>query len=300
MGRGEPPIRVLGEDRPVNTSAGRPGVAVRASALSAVVAAVLLLALSACGSGSKPSADASSSMPTASPTRATPAPRPPSTGCYSLTFDQALAPTTSATPVPCRRRHTTETYAVGRLSTVVGGHLLAVDSAHVRAQVAHTCPARLARYLGGSSDEVRLSMLRPVWFTPTVRQSDTGQSWFRCDVVAVAGPNRLLPITGRLKGVLAGSHAEDYAMCSTAKPGTAGFRRVPCQEKHSWRALRIVPIPGTTYPGVAKAKGAGQTICRNAGRSAASDALNFEWGYEWPTKQEWDGGQTYGVCWAPD
>ncbi len=32
----------------------------------------------------------------------------------------------------------------------------------------------------------------------------------------------------------------------------------------------------------------------------ADDALNFQWGYEWPTEKQWDDGQTYGRCWAPD
>ena len=42
--------------------------------------------------------------------------------------------------------------------------------------------------------------------------------------------------------------------------------------------------------------------CRNieAARAIASDALDYEWGYEWPTKEQWQAGQTFGRCWAPD
>ena len=40
-------------------------------------------------------------------------------------------------------------------------------------------------------------MLRAVWFTPTVAQSDRGADWFRCDVIAVAGTEKLAPLTGR-------------------------------------------------------------------------------------------------------
>ena len=32
----------------------------------------------------------------------------------------------------------------------------------------------------------------------------------------------------------------------------------------------------------------------------AEDALDYEWGYEWPTAEQWAAGQTYGRCWAPD
>ena len=51
---------------------------------------------------------------------------------------------------------------------------------------------------------------------------------------------------------------------------------------------------------VAKVKGAGQTVCADAARAIASDALDYEWGYEWPTKDQWQAGQTYGRCWSPD
>jgi len=269
----------------------------------ALTALLALAGLSACG-GSEPSSSpssSSSSVPAPGPTRATPPPTPAADACYSLTFSQALAPTTRAQPVSCAKRHTTQTYAVGRLDTVVDGHLLAVDSEHVRAQVARTCPARLARFLGGSPDDLRLSMLRSVWFTPTVEQSSEGAAWFRCDVIAVAGPDSLLPLSGRLKGVLADDdRAERFAMCSTAEPGTAAFRRVPCGEKHAWRALSTVPLPAGRYPGEAKAKAAGQSVCKDAGREVASDALDYQWGYEWPTAAEWADGQTYGICWAPD
>jgi len=31
----------------------------------------------------------------------------------------------------------------------------------------------------------------------------------------------------------------------------------------------------------------------------ADDPLNYRWGYEWPTEQQWQAGQHYGICWAP-
>ena len=32
----------------------------------------------------------------------------------------------------------------------------------------------------------------------------------------------------------------------------------------------------------------------------AEDALDYEWGYEWPTADQWAAGQNYGRCWAPE
>ncbi len=54
------------------------------------------------------------------------------------------------------------------------GHLLAVDSDAVREQVARRCPPQLAAYVGATEEQLRLSLLRPVWFTPTIEQSDAG------------------------------------------------------------------------------------------------------------------------------
>jgi hypothetical protein len=226
---------------------------------------------------------------------------PPTRACHQLTYAQALAPATSTEPVPCRGPHTSQTYAVGHLTTEVGGHLVAVDSRRVQRQVRTVCPQRLARFLGASTERMRLSMLRSVWFTPTVAASDEGADWFRCDVIAVAGDGELAPLSGSLRNALAGSGvaSEQWQMCGTAQPGTKGFRRVPCREKHTWRALRTIDLDGASYPGEEAAKAAGEKPCQQAGRDVADDALDYQWGYEWPTAKQWDAGQTYGICWAP-
>ncbi|SFB70098.1 Septum formation [Nocardioides terrae] len=265
--------------------------------LLSALAAVLLVAAGCTSADDDPAATA---RPTPPP-RATAAPTPKNRVCHQLTYAQALAPTTTDDPVPCQGPHTSQTYAVGRLETETGGHLVAVDSPRVQRQVRTTCPERLASFLDGSAEQLRLSMLRAVWFTPTVQASDEGADWFRCDVIAVGGDQQLAALTGGLKGALGGSAAEDgpWAMCGTAEPGTPGFRRVPCGEDHSWRALRTIPLPTDAYPGEAAAKSAGQKTCREAGRAVAKDALDYKWGYEWPTQAQWDAGQTYGICWAP-
>ena len=81
------------------------------------------------------------------------------------------------------------TYAVGTARPVVDGHLLAVDSDAVRAAGREALPARSSRRSSAARRDApaAVSMLRPVWFTPTVEQSDAGADWYRCDVIAVAG-----------------------------------------------------------------------------------------------------------------
>jgi hypothetical protein len=281
--RRQPALGLLGEDGPM-------------SRLLAVMAAIATLLLAGCDSSTPPQPTPSTPPPTASAV-----PRPAASGCHQLTYAEAVAPTLpdTTTDVPCSGSHTAETFRVGALHTTVGGHLVAADSARVQAQVAAACPGALSSYLGGDEAKLRLSMLRAVWFTPTVAQVDGGADWYRCDVIALAGDGTLAPVTGSLKGVLAGPHAGDWAMCGTAQPGTAGFSRVPCRADHTWKALSIVDLPAGAYPGEEKVKAAGQKPCQQAGQNVASDALNYQWGYEWPTADQWASGQTYGICWAP-
>ena len=89
-------------------------------------------------------------------------------------------------------------------------------------------------------------------------------------------------------------------MCGTAEPGSDGFARVICSSNHSWRAIETVDVDGERYPGEEAARDAGQGPCEDAARERADDALNFKWGYEWPTAQQWKAGQTYGLCWVRD
>lgn len=281
----------------------------RAGAL-ALALPLVLTGLAGCSGGDEPSGSSTSSStttasptgsPAPAPTRATAAPRPADRACYALSFDAAVAPTSDAPPVACTRPHTSMTFAVGTLDTVVDGHLLAVDSARVQAQPARECPRLLARFLGGSADDLHLSMFRSVWFTPSVEESDAGADFYRCDVIAVARENRLAPLTGRLAGVLSRPAARAaYGMCGTAEPGTRSFARVICSAPHSWRAIRTVDLAGRRYPGEARVRAAGQETCKDAGRAVASDTLDFQWGYEWPTAKQWADGQHHGLCWAPD
>ncbi|WP_341351362.1 septum formation family protein [Nocardioides convexus] len=228
-------------------------------------------------------------------------PRRRSAPATSLPYDKAIAPTSESKPLPCTTAHTSETVAVGRIDALVDGHLLAVDSDRVQQQVASACPKALTSYLGGSVKSLRLSMIRPVWFTPTVEDSDAGADWYRCDAVVLAGTSALAELRSGIRNALGDAKARDrYAMCGTAAPDDKRFERVLCSAKHSWRAIDVVLFPEGAYPGEKKVRAAGRSQCENAGADVAKDPLTFEWGYEWPTKEQWAMGQAFGRCWAPD
>jgi hypothetical protein len=273
--------------------------------LALLLVAVLLL--SSCTSDEqKEPAAADTPTPSATPTVAPPPPPAPTLGaCFRLSYDEALAPTNADAPVPCTKPHTSQTFAVGELDLVADGHLLAVDSQAVRKQVAQRCPGRLAPYLGATEDQLRLSLLRPVWFTPTIEESDAGAGWYRCDVIAVTGDKTLAKFDRDLAKALAKPAARaEFAMCGTAQPGSTAFSHVLCREDHTWKAISVLDLADRSkdgrYPGEKAVQAAGQDPCAEAARAIASDALDYQWGYEWPTKDQWEAGQTYGRCWSPD
>ncbi|GAA3537610.1 septum formation family protein [Nocardioides daeguensis] len=267
-----------------------------------IAAALLALTgLAACSNGGDDDSTAPKQEPTTQTTAAAPDPGPATDACYSLPYDAALAPTSTAAAVDCGQPHTSVTFAVGTIDAVLDGHLLAVDSERVQAQVSTACPAQLLTYVGGTLTHLRLSMIRSIWFTPTVEQSDAGASWYRCDAVLLDGASKLAELDGDLSGVLGGKTVPDqYAMCGTAAPDAPAFERVRCSAKHSWRAIDVVAFDETDYPGAKVVQAAGRTKCEDAAAGVAEDPLTFKWGYEWPTKEQWAMGQRFGRCWTAE
>jgi hypothetical protein len=231
-------------------------------------------------------------------------PAPPRDGaCYRLDFDELTEPSSAKPPVPCSQRHDAQTIHVGRLDTVVDGHALAVDSDRVLRQLSTTCPRQLARYVGGTREDRNLTRLTVVWFAPTLEESDLGADRFRCDLVALAGQDTLLPLPspGKLRGVLDRPAGASYGLCGTAAPGDQDFARVICARPHSWRAVSTIPLRGgRRYPGTGTVRSAGDETCRDRVRADAEDPLTFRYGWEWPSREQWDRGQHFGYCWAPD
>ena len=286
MGGRQPPLGVLGQDRLVR---------------SVVAALAVALLAAGCSGTTSSTPDAVPTPALTSPTTTTPSPQPqpdpppPGRACYRLGYAEALAPTISKKPVPCTGRHTAVNFYVGSYAKN-----LAVDGPAVHRLVSTQCPQRFATFAGGTTEDRRLSLLRTVWFTPTIEQAALGARWYSCVALAIRDSQHLAVLTAPVAGALDSTEGRaHYGLCGTAEPGSEGFEQRICSVPHSWKALSTVPFAPGRYPGVAKVREAGQTICKDAGRSVASDPLNYRWSYQWPTPVQWRGGQTYGVCWAP-
>jgi len=270
----------------------------RVRAVLATLATACLLAGCTAAPSDDPDLPAPSKSSTPSETvPPDPGPRPEVGECRALSFRQAVAVVGRTEPVPCRRKHTAETYFVGRLRLETpAGNTRRVDSAAAQRQARTTCASRLPRHLGLAPRDLRLKMVQAVWFTPSPKHAEAGADWFRCDVVAVASPRKLLRLPRRTKGW---GGAPVVAMCATAAPGTKAFRRVACGAKHAWLAVATVDITGRKLPSQAAIADRMESTCRDAARSRADDPLDFTWSQESPTEEQWQAGQRYGICWVP-
>jgi hypothetical protein len=292
----QPALDLLGEDRPVT------GPSSRRRAPRSVAAVVVLVA--GLGSLAACSSDHPTAKPPTSPTPTTAAPppaAPPRHACYDLDYAQAAEATSTASPVPCTTTHTAVTIQVGTIRPVVDGHLLAVDSDSVQRQIATRCRARFAAHVGGTEESRRLSRLAVVWFSPSLAESDRGALWFRCDLVALAGRDRLAALPRSTRGLLAAPDVLDrYGTCGTASPAASRFLRVICSARHTWRARASIDLPAhARYLGKA-AGAAADSACHDIDARLAADILKLRWSFEWPTRAQWDAGQRYGYCWTPD
>ncbi|GAB3657860.1 hypothetical protein GCM10027596_13510 [Nocardioides korecus] len=279
---------------------------VRAALLVPVV--VALGVLTAACSGGEPAAGPTSrtgspspSATSAAPTPSTPpAPAPQVGSCHRLDVRSATAATDPAAAVPCRGPHTSVTVRVGRLPADADGHLLAVDSARLADRLQRTCPPTAPAVVGGDVTARRLTVLRTVWFTPTVAQAEAGADWFRCDVVALLAPGRLAPLPASVRGLLGSPAARArFGTCGTTAPDARGFQRLACSQRHAWQAVAVVDLPGGTRFLDRAAGDAADARCRAVASDRAGGALRFSWAFEWPQRAAWDAGQRYGWCWVP-
>jgi hypothetical protein len=262
---------------------------------------VPLMALAGCSSGDEPETSPKTS-PAVSVSSAPPAPANPQVGgCHELSVSEATDPVDAGGPVPCRGPHTSVTVKVGQLSPVVDGHLLAVDSRTVRAQIAKACPDEPGPYVGGDQTAQRLSRFEVVWFSPSLEQADAGANWYRCDVVAVRSEGRLLALPARLNGILGQEGALDrFGTCGTSAPSEQGFARVVCAQRHSWRAVDVVELPKDARYLAKDVAATADSACKGVAAERANGELKYTWSFEWPTRAQWATGQRYGYCWVPE
>ena len=86
--------------------------------------------------------------------------------------------------------------------------------------------------------------------------------------------------------------------CDHVKSTSSVAAAATSRQTWSIRAA-TVDIPGRKLPTRDAVAARMDQVCRDVAADATDD-LDFTWSQESPTREQWDAGQRYGICWVPD
>jgi hypothetical protein len=247
---------------------------------------LLLLALTACTAGS----DGSS---------ATVSTDPPDVGACRLLSPEDIQSTSNDSPtVDCTQRHTAETFAVGDFPDEVAGD--DPDDPALGAFVFDTCERKFAKFLGGNESLVMRATVTWAWFRPSADAWEEGARWWRCDVVGGGEQSTaLVDLPETAEGILLGVPDDRWMVCVDG-PTVANSVKIPCSEKHNWRAVTTIVLgkADDAYPGDRLVAIRTRDFCSESVGAWLNYPVDYDYGYTWFHEAEWKAGNRRSICWA--
>jgi hypothetical protein len=247
--------------------------------------AVLLLALSGC-TGDGGSSEAA-------------AVEPPEVGaCRMLTPEDIQATSNDSPPVDCSKKHTAETFAVGEFPDDVAGD--DIDDPALGSYVFDTCEKKFAKFLGGNESLVMRATVTWAWFRPDEDAWDAGARWWRCDVVGGGEETTaLVDLPKTAKGILLGVPDDRWMVCVNG-PTVANSVKIPCSQKHNWRAVTTIVLgkADDEYPGDRLVEIRTRDFCSDSVGAWLNYPVDYDYGYTWFHEAEWKAGNRRSICWA--
>ena len=246
---------------------------------------LLLLALSACSQSGGDDGEADSMTP-------------PTLGSCRLLGPKDIVQSTNSTPkVNCTDPHTAETFAIGRFPASVGEDL---DDEKLGGYLYPRCQQQFERFLGGDESLVLRATMTWAWFRPSDHAWDQGARWWRCDVVGGGEQTRtFLKLPTTAKGVLLGRPDDRWMICVDG-PSVSGAAKIPCSEKHTWRAVTTIVLgkPDEDYPGDHAVEVRTRDFCSDSVGAWLNYPVDYDYGYTWFHEGEWKAGNRRSICWA--
>jgi len=254
------------------------------------VAVPALIALTSCGGGSQGSDP--------DPDRADSAAVPELGACRVLTPDDVDEPSNATETVDCTEPHTAQTYAVGPLP-----HELE-DADYGDREVGRfayrTCAEKFQKFLGADESLVLRTIVSWAWFRPSEDAWDDGARWYRCDIVGGSEDSEeFVQLPENAQGLLQGRRPDRWLVCARGET-IADSVKVPCSEKHQWRAVTTIKLgePGDPYPGDRVVEVTTRDYCSDSVGAWLHYPVDYEYGYTWFHEAEWEAGNRRSVCWA--
>ena len=260
--------------------------------------AVVLLALSACTAADTdaPAGPGQALPQDADRTVTIEAPEP---GTCRLLEPAAIAAASDDTAtVPCSEPHNAETFLVAPFK----GELEDAehDDERLGKHVYERCNRGFMKFTGANESLALRTVLSWGWWRPTEEEWEAGARWYRCDVVGGTDQSaELAELPRTAKGVLLGIPGDRWMACVRG-PEVSGVPPVPCTEPHDWRAVTTIVVgkDDEKYPGDRVVEVLSRDYCSNSVGAWMNYPIDYEYGYTWFHKAEWETGNRRSICWA--
>jgi hypothetical protein len=218
--------------------------------------------------------------------------------CRMLTPDDVARPTNDTEVVSCDQPHTAQTIAVASLPEQFDA--AAYDDDKMAAYVYRMCTHEFIDFTGADESLSMRTILSWAWFRPSTSAWKAGARWYRCDVIGGGDQIRTyvdLPQT--TKGLLLGRPHDEWMVCAQGAT-VSGSVKVPCSEKHDWRAVTTIVLGGQSdpYPGDRAVQSRTRDFCSKSVGAWLDYPVDYDFGYSWFHQAEWDAGNRRSVCWA--
>ena len=219
--------------------------------------------------------------------------------CRVLAPEDVTDADNAAATVDCSTDHTSETYAVGPLPSVLAE--AAYGDPDIGAFAYETCSRAFISFLGADESMAMRTLLSWAWFRPSEEAWDNGARWYRCDVVG-GGEDATtfvtLPETAR--GLMSSGLPGDEWMACVNGEAVPGAPRIPCSEEHTWRAVTTIKVGADKdpYPGDRLVEVTSRDFCEDSVFAWLDYPLEYKFAYTWFHEAEWKTGNRRSICWA--
>jgi hypothetical protein len=218
--------------------------------------------------------------------------------CRMLTPSDVAQPSNGSPSVPCAKRHTAQTFAVGSLP----GRFLqtSYDDPGLASYAYRTCSDTFIAFTGADESLAMRTILSWAWFRPSQQAWDAGARWYRCDVIGGGDQTRqYVDLPARAKGLLLGRPSDAWMVCAQGAT-VSGSVKVPCTDKHDWRAVTTIVLGKATdsYPGDGVVQSRTRDFCSKSVGAFLNYPVDYDFGYSWFHRTEWQAGNRRSVCWA--
>jgi len=223
--------------------------------------------------------------------------RPELGTCRLLTPADIKETSNDSAAVDCSEKHTAETFAVGTFPDDVGDE---IDDPALGAHVFEVCERKFRKFLGGNESLVMRAMVTWAWFRPTGDEWDAGARWWRCDVVGGGEEStELVELPETAAGLLLGRPDDKWMVCVDGA-SIADSAKIPCSQKHTWRAVTTIVLGDEKdpYPGDRLVEVRTRDYCSDSVGAWLNYPVDYDFGFTWFHEAEWEAGNRRSICWA--